>query len=146
MGTTWKTGLTLDRKETDKDYSPDNCKWSTPKEQQNNRRCCVRLTIGGETKTVTQWCEHHKIDIGTFNARRRKGWDAEKALTTPVAFQSDSPPVGNLTFNGKTQNVAAWSKEVGIKSNAIYARLKLGWTVERALTTPVQKHNNQSRI
>lgn len=34
--------LSIDRKEVNQNYSPDNCKWSTSKEQCNNRRSCVR--------------------------------------------------------------------------------------------------------
>lgn len=31
-------GMTLDRKDTDGDYTPDNCVWSTPVKQVHNRR------------------------------------------------------------------------------------------------------------
>jgi hypothetical protein len=42
-----------------------------------------------------------------------------------------------VTFNGKTQCLAAWSEELGIKYNKLKDRLKkLHWTAERAFTTP----------
>lgn len=50
-------GMTLGRIDNDKGYSPDNCRWETPKEQQNNTRQNVRVHVGGVTKTVAQWAE-----------------------------------------------------------------------------------------
>lgn len=44
-----------------------------------------------------------------------------------------------ITHRGRTQTQAAWADETGISQTLIHARLnKLGWPVERALTTPVQ--------
>jgi hypothetical protein len=43
-----------------------------------------------------------------------------------------------LTHNGVTQNCVAWAKQLGIKPNNINMRLRLGWSDERILTTPVK--------
>jgi len=37
MFNSWQEGLTLDRKNSNKNYGPDNCVWSTHQEQANNR-------------------------------------------------------------------------------------------------------------
>ena len=44
--------------------------------------------------------------------------------------------VVQLTFRGETKSRAEWSREVGIGETTIAARMQLGWSVERALTTP----------
>ena len=44
-----------------------------------------------------------------------------------------------VTFQGETQTVAEWSKELGIPADVIYARLHRGVTDEEALTTPLRK-------
>lgn len=38
MGPTWRKGLTLDRRNNDGHYTPDNCRWATRKEQSLNQR------------------------------------------------------------------------------------------------------------
>ncbi len=43
-----------------------------------------------------------------------------------------------LTFNGRSQALAAWAEEVGLSSGTLWFRIKAGWTVERALTSPKQ--------
>lgn len=76
--------LTIDRINNEQGYNPENCKWSTMKEQQNNRRNNRRLTFNDVTKTITEWSEIVGINKTTIKERLNSGWTVESALTTPV--------------------------------------------------------------
>lgn len=42
-----------------------------------------------------------------------------------------------IEYNGEAKNICAWAKELGISANTLYGRIyHMGWTVERAFTTP----------
>lgn len=43
-----------------------------------------------------------------------------------------------LEFNGKSQTVAQWSREIGIPVRTLGSRLETGWDAVSALTTPVE--------
>jgi hypothetical protein len=42
-----------------------------------------------------------------------------------------------LTYQGKTQSITAWAEELGVKQKVLEKRLRIGWTVERTLSTPL---------
>ena len=52
---------TLDRKENDKGYCKDNCRWATVLEQQNNKRTNLYYEFDGEIKTLTEWCREFGV-------------------------------------------------------------------------------------
>lgn len=54
-------GHSIDRLDNNKDYCKENCKWSTRKEQANNRR--DNHLVGG--MTLTQFAEQHNITPNT---------------------------------------------------------------------------------
>lgn len=76
----FEQGMTLERKNVNGDYCPENCTWATKKEQANNRRNTVYLEHNGERHTITEWAEILGINRSTLNNRICRGWTVEKAL------------------------------------------------------------------
>lgn len=70
---TYETGKSLDRIDNDSDYSPDNCRWSSPKEQCNNRRSCVVIEYNGESHTLSEWARLYDVPPKVVILRHWKG-------------------------------------------------------------------------
>lgn len=82
MANGYKEDLTIDRRENDKGYSPDNCRWITMQAQKNNKSSNHLITYNGETHTIAQWSRITGIGKSTIRNRiALYGWPVEKALT-----------------------------------------------------------------
>ena len=78
-------GYQIDRINNNGNYCKENCRWSTRKEQQRNKRDNHLETYKGKTQCLAAWAEEFDINYSTLCSRIfRSGWSIEKALTTPI--------------------------------------------------------------
>ncbi len=99
MAPTWHGGLdaagnhlSVDRIDTNSNYGPGLCKWSTSEEQGNNQRKNVYLELNGKRQTAARWARELNIPPQIIICRKQKlGWSDVDCLTTPVQKKGSGP-------------------------------------------------------
>lgn len=86
MGVRPSNKHSLDRKENDKGYYKENCRWALKEVQDNNKRTNVNIEYQGVIKTIAQWAVIKGIRFDTLWCRLEAGWSVEKSLTEPHRF------------------------------------------------------------
>lgn len=76
-------GMSLERIDNDKNYSPENCKWATNKDQQLNRDATIALVIDGVKMSLKESCKTLNVGYSMAKGRVYKGWDPYDAVLTP---------------------------------------------------------------
>lgn len=71
----YSDGLQIDRIDNDKGYCPENCRWVTPKENMNNRRCTIRLEDG---KPLALFCSEIGIETTCKNGKTSRQYNRIK--------------------------------------------------------------------
>jgi len=83
---------TLDRIDCNGNYVPGNVRWETRDAQTRNKRDNVKLTLRGETRTVSKWAEDSDCPVTAFTIYKRlkRGWEPERAVFEPSQQRKSS--------------------------------------------------------
>lgn len=80
----YQDNLTIERKNNDKGYCPENCTWVTKEEQYKNKRQNIMITYNGKTMCASDWGKETGISAQKIRWRYKHGWDVERIFGMPV--------------------------------------------------------------
>ncbi|WP_252989985.1 hypothetical protein [Sporosarcina newyorkensis] len=83
----YKEDLSIDRIETDGDYTPSNCRWADKYQQANNKRNNIVLEHDGKKLTLNEWARELGLPTSTVRSRYYKGKTVEEILN-PVKLRN----------------------------------------------------------
>ena len=135
----------IDRIDNSKGYFPQNCRWSTDKEQaRNTTRTVCNESVVAQIREMFASGVKNKDIAEIFGISRahvsdivyHKSWaerDREYAPTTPM-----------LTFSGETKTATEWQRDprTQVSMSTILARKRRGMSDEEALFSPKKTHSS----
>jgi len=75
--------LTIDRIDGAKGYYPENCRYATVRQQNNNTKSNVTIEYNGDKDTISMMASKYNIRYGLLVYRIKAGWNLIDAFTKP---------------------------------------------------------------
>ena len=113
----------LDRRDNDKGYSPENCRWVTRSVNDRNRRSNRMIDYLGETQALAHWCERFGIARDTAKKRLDAGWTVEETFTIPTRAKA---PNGQAKQAEKQPCIECGTATLGIRCRPCENRARPG--------------------
>jgi hypothetical protein len=134
----WRKGLLLDRKDNNKGYNPDNCRYVTMRESNENRRNTLYAEYNGEKKLLKEWA----IILGKDYGWLRKQIFVKNNPVSEVFGKEVKKHRSNhdIQIGNKSKTLTEWCACYDINLKAVWNRINnLGWDIKTALITPIKK-------
>lgn len=81
MFPSYRPGLSIERRDNNGNYTPENCHWITMFDQAGNKRTNRKLTYNGETMCLARWARRLGISKSSLRNRLKRGWSMEEACS-----------------------------------------------------------------
>lgn len=85
-------GTSLDRIDTNGNYTPENCRWASIKDQSRNKTNTRWIEAFGMKKSINTWADEMGVPSYVLAGRLKCGWTPEKTVTEPVRPRRKSLP------------------------------------------------------
>ena len=117
----YKPGLSIERIDNEKGYSPENCKWISLSEQGKNRSNNHFITINGETKILSDWARYFDVKKSALSNRIRRGWNEMDAVLMNRQINPNSQyPILDRMIYEKFKTKKQMAEEIGINEQTLW--------------------------
>lgn len=113
----YKEGLSIDRIDFEKEYSPENCRWATIEVQANNTSQNVWVEYNGEKYTLTQLSKIFNCGLNSIQSRVIDGVYVHSEIREYVDYDAIYE-----TINGQTLSIYEFADKYNITHCAIRMR------------------------
>ena len=136
--------LTIERKDYNDNYCPENCLWIPHSKQNSNTSKNKWIVAWGERKILADWAKDVRcnVHISTITKRLKRGWFPEEAISGKIKPIKYSNRKNNVFYAawGETKTFTQWTEDerCKVKKNTLHERLRRGYSMEEALSMPLQ--------
>ena len=102
------------------------------------------IIYDGKLQGISELCKKYNVSLRVFKERTNAGWSVDKALRTRYRKPQQNKHTVYGINNDKYKSEEDMCKAYGINRTTFKMRIKAGWGLEKALTTPVKEPKYKS--